>query len=110
MRGACWWAATRLPQPPAGVPRYAGLQRGIARASPWPLQQAPDPHRPSQGVRGLPWRSETASSPVPRGPAQRRVRALLWALLVGGVVQVPHSLDPPYFGEYSDAPVILTVL
>jgi hypothetical protein len=33
-RGVCWWDATRLRPPPAGVPRCAGPLRAIAPASP----------------------------------------------------------------------------
>src|SRR5215217_7589457 len=71
-RGACWWDATRPLPPPAGVPRCAGLLRGIALASLWPWLPTPTPRRPSQGVRVLDW---------------------------GGVVQVSYSLEPPYLGE-----------
>src|SRR5215211_1901333 len=44
-QGACWWDATRPPPPPAGVPRYAGRLRGIARA----LERPSRPHQPLIG-------------------------------------------------------------
>src|SRR5215208_1484329 len=40
-KGECWWDATRPPPQPASVPRYAGLLRAIAQASPLPWRLAP---------------------------------------------------------------------